>query len=202
MHSFIASAALVAGVAAAHGHSNYTASVEYTTQHVTSYTTFCPAPTEIVHGSSTITVTKATMLTITDCPTEGCAVVHAVTPTAAPEAEVSPVQPADVIPAPVSTTAEHLPSDVVNSPVAPIITDVSSVSPVSPVSTVSPPIYVNSTGPGVPTTPVTSILPTGTAAPSGTGVSSPVAPFEGAAPKMAASGASLVALLGLAVFFL
>ncbi|KAL9018766.1 MAG: hypothetical protein Q9185_003920 [Variospora sp. 1 TL-2023] len=174
MRSFIASAALVAGVAA-HGHLYGTGQVEYTTQHVTSYTTFCPFPTTIVHGSSTITVTKA---------------------------EVSPVQPSDVIPAPVSTTAEHLPSDVANSPVGPIVTDVPSASPVSTVSAVSPPIYVNSTGPGVPTTSDVSILPTGTAAPSGTGVSSSVTPFEGAAPKMAASGASLVALLGLAVFFL
>ncbi|KAI4270435.1 MAG: hypothetical protein L6R35_006614 [Caloplaca aegaea] len=197
MRSFIASAALVAGVAA-HGHLNSTVPVEYTTKHVTAYTTFCPAPTKIVDGSSTITVTEPA--TVTLCPT-GCTVVQPVAPTTTPDAEVSPVQPTDVIPTSVSTTAEHLPSDVSDSPVSPIITGVPSASAVSPVSPVSPPIYVNSTGPGVPTAPVVSILPTGTAAPSGTGVSSPV-PFEGAAPKMAASGASLVALLGLAVFFL
>ncbi|KAL8990760.1 MAG: hypothetical protein Q9177_000660 [Variospora cf. flavescens] len=195
MRSFIASATLVAGVAA-HGHLNSTVPV-YTTKHVTAYVTFCPAPTEIVHGSSTITVTSATTLTI-DCPT-GCPIVQTVAPTTAHEAEVSLAQPTDVIPAPVTSTAEHLPSDVSDSPVAPINT---GVSPLSPVSPVIPPTYSNSTGPGVPTAPVVPILPTGTAAPSGTGVSSPVAPFEGAAPKMAASGASLVALLGLAVFFL
>ncbi|KAI4134531.1 MAG: hypothetical protein LQ341_006011 [Variospora aurantia] len=193
MRSFIASAALVAGVAA-HGHSNSTVPV-YTTKHVTAFVTFCPAPTEIVHGSSTITVTSATTLTL-DCPT-GCAVVQTVAPTTAHEAEVSPVQPTPVNPAPVSPTAEHLPSD---SPAAPINTGVSLVSPVSPVT---PPTYSNSTGPGVPTIPIAPILPTGTAAPSAPGVgSSPGTPFEGAAPKMAASGASLVALLGLAVFFL
>ncbi|KAL8644023.1 MAG: hypothetical protein Q9210_007458 [Variospora velana] len=217
MRSFIASAALLAGVAAAHGHSNSTAPAEYTTEVVTAYVTFCPSPTEIVHGSSTITVTEATTLTISDCP-GGCTVVNPVVPTIAPETSVSPVQPTSVIPAPVTpitsvptvapvspTTlpapiTEHLPSSVSGSPVVPITT---GVPPVSAVSPVIPPIYVNSTGPGVPTTPVVSVLPTGTAAPSGTGVgSSPVAPFEGAAPKMAASGASLVALLGLAVFFL
>ncbi|KAL2203981.1 hypothetical protein CC79DRAFT_1324789 [Sarocladium strictum] len=38
------------------------------TEVVESYTTYCPAPTEIVHGDKTITVTSAGIVTITDCP--------------------------------------------------------------------------------------------------------------------------------------
>lgn len=48
-------------------HAN-TTGVAYTTEVVTAYTTYCPAPTEIVHGDKTYTVTEATTLTITDCP--------------------------------------------------------------------------------------------------------------------------------------
>ncbi|KAL3233691.1 hypothetical protein RNJ44_03731 [Nakaseomyces bracarensis] len=35
---------------------------------VTAYTTYCPEPTEIIHGNKTITVTAPTTLTVTDCP--------------------------------------------------------------------------------------------------------------------------------------
>jgi hypothetical protein len=42
--------------------------VTYTTEVVTAYTTYCPYPTEVVHGSTTYTVTEATTLTISDCP--------------------------------------------------------------------------------------------------------------------------------------
>lgn len=45
-------------------HSNVT----YTTQVVTAYTTYCPSPTKITHGTHTYTVTEPTTLTITDCP--------------------------------------------------------------------------------------------------------------------------------------
>ncbi|MCJ1248783.1 hypothetical protein MMC30_006002 [Trapelia coarctata] len=59
-----AAAALVAGVSA-----NYSnATTVYTTEVVTAYTTYCPAPTSIVHGNQTYTVTEATTLTITNCP--------------------------------------------------------------------------------------------------------------------------------------
>lgn len=47
----LASAALVASTSA---HSNVT----YTTEIVTAYETYCPSPTEIVHGTKTYTVTK------------------------------------------------------------------------------------------------------------------------------------------------
>jgi len=79
-----ASAALVAG-ANAYGN----ATIEYTTEVVTSFTTYCPEATSIVHNSQTYTITEvctspnalftyertltdaifqATTLTITNCP--------------------------------------------------------------------------------------------------------------------------------------
>lgn len=42
--------------------------VTYTTEVVTAYTTYCPAATQITHGTNTYTVTEATTLTISDCP--------------------------------------------------------------------------------------------------------------------------------------
>ncbi|SPJ87159.1 probable clock-controlled protein 6 (CCG-6) [Fusarium torulosum] len=59
---FVAALAFAAGVAA------HAKNVTYTTEVVTAYTTYCPGPTEIVHGDKTYTVTEATTLTITDCP--------------------------------------------------------------------------------------------------------------------------------------
>jgi hypothetical protein len=42
--------------------------VPWTTEVVTSFTTYCPGPTEVVVNDKTHTVTEATTLTITDCP--------------------------------------------------------------------------------------------------------------------------------------
>lgn len=56
MRSYIASAALVAGAAATMG--NGTQPVQYTTEIVTAYTTYCPAATQITHGAQTYTVTE------------------------------------------------------------------------------------------------------------------------------------------------
>ncbi|KAF6842195.1 mmc protein [Colletotrichum musicola] len=42
--------------------------VTYVTEVVSSYTTYCPGPTVITHADKTYTITKATTLTITDCP--------------------------------------------------------------------------------------------------------------------------------------
>ncbi|KAI4174774.1 MAG: hypothetical protein LQ346_008192 [Caloplaca aetnensis] len=235
MRSFIASAALVAGVAATHG--NGTAPVQYTTEIVTAYTTFCPAATQITHGAETYTVTEATTLTITNCP---CTVTKPVmsTPvvycsTCAPtsNAPVVPTSPAETHPVvpttPVETHVTPITSVPTQAPVVPttsaVETHVSSVSPVeTPVTPVAPittgtgspaqppvnqPIYGNSTVPAGPTGgapgPVIpgTAAPSGTASPSGTTGNSPV-PFQGAAPKLAASGASLAGLLGLAAFFL
>jgi len=60
--SVVASAALL--VAGASAWKNDT----YITEVVTAYTTYCPAPTTIVYNDVTYTVTKATTLTITNCP--------------------------------------------------------------------------------------------------------------------------------------
>lgn len=53
-----ASVALVAGANAHYSYDNVT----YTTEVVTAYTTVCPTPTEIVHGSQTYTVTEVSNL--------------------------------------------------------------------------------------------------------------------------------------------
>ncbi|KAL8938854.1 MAG: hypothetical protein Q9216_003670 [Gyalolechia sp. 2 TL-2023] len=223
-----ASAALVAGAAATHY--NGTEPVQYTTEIVTAYETYCPAPTQVTHGGVTYTVTEATTLTITNCP---CTVTKPMSnaPVVAPTSPAAPVVPTSsaVVPPVTSGPAvgpvTQIPDGQVQAPVTPAA-PVSSVSPVAPIGTlspvapppvvtgtgspvappvVSPPIYGNSTVPAGPTVPVG---PSGTApgVPSGTGVStpgsSPVTPFEGAAPKMAASGASLAGLLGLVAFFL
>ena len=58
-----------------------TPDVVYTTEVVTALTTYCPAPTTITHGTKTYTVTKATTLTITDCP---CTISKPVKPTGTP----------------------------------------------------------------------------------------------------------------------
>ncbi|KAL4725345.1 hypothetical protein ACLX1H_007492 [Fusarium chlamydosporum] len=71
---FAAALAFAAGVAA------HAKNVTYTTEVVTAYTTYCPGPTEIVHGDKTYTVTEATTLTITDCP---CTVTKPVLTTSA-----------------------------------------------------------------------------------------------------------------------
>jgi len=67
MRFSIALTALAASVASAsYGYGNTT---DYTTTEVvTSYTTYCPSPTQITHGTHTYTVTSATTLTITNCP--------------------------------------------------------------------------------------------------------------------------------------
>ncbi|KAJ6783519.1 hypothetical protein PWT90_02050 [Aphanocladium album] len=67
MKFFAATAALV-GLAAAHNNATSTGEVVWTTEIVTAYTTYCPAPTTVVVNNKTHTVTEATTLTITDCP--------------------------------------------------------------------------------------------------------------------------------------
>ncbi|KAK0383980.1 hypothetical protein NLU13_8069 [Sarocladium strictum] len=64
------------------GQATPVASTAVVTTVVTAYTTYCPGPTSIVHGNKTITVTEATLLTITDCP---CTITtNAVQPTGNP----------------------------------------------------------------------------------------------------------------------
>ncbi|KAI4272881.1 MAG: hypothetical protein LQ337_005001 [Flavoplaca oasis] len=202
MRSTIISAAFVAGAVATH--SNETAP-EYTTKVVTAFTTFCPEPTSFSHDGSMITVTSATTVVL-PCPSS-CIVTYPVTsvpvvycPTCPSTSNNAPVVP-ETHPAPVENPApvETHPAPVVpEAPAAPIETHVTPSGISGPVSPpVSPPTFANSTVPAGPTNPV------GTAAPTGApGSGSGPTPFEGAAPKMAASGASLVGLLGLAAFFL
>ncbi|KAF2195349.1 hypothetical protein K469DRAFT_722596 [Zopfia rhizophila CBS 207.26] len=75
--SIATAAALVAGATASY---NNTGPV-YTTEVVTAYTTYCPAPTQITHGGKTYTITEATTFTITDCP---CTVTKPVASTPVP----------------------------------------------------------------------------------------------------------------------
>ncbi|KAH6673721.1 hypothetical protein B0J14DRAFT_54738 [Halenospora varia] len=63
-------------------HWKHNESVTSTTLTVTALTTFCPGPTEITHNGKTITVTEATLLTITDCP---CTITREHRPTREPE---------------------------------------------------------------------------------------------------------------------
>ncbi|KAL9023531.1 MAG: hypothetical protein Q9196_007146 [Gyalolechia fulgens] len=221
-----ASAALVAGAAASHY--NGTEPIQYTTEIVTAYETYCPSATEITHGGVTYTVTEATTLTVTNCPCTvtkpmtSASVVYCSTWFAHCNSSISgfitdvaysaPTSPAvPVVPTGSAVYPSHVgpvtsvPTSEVHAPE----TTAATVAPVSPVPTgsgpsvvsppvVSPPIYGNTTVPAGPTAGFTSGSASGV--PSGTGA--PVAPFKGAAPKMAASGASLAGLLGLVAFFL
>ncbi|MCJ1454613.1 hypothetical protein MMC28_004966 [Mycoblastus sanguinarius] len=175
--------ALAAGVSAGNG------TIAYTTEIVSTLTTYCPGATTLSHAGSTYVVTKATTLTITNCPctlTKPVSSAPAVTPSTlgtAPAISVTPVAsvPVAATTAPVVGTA---PASISASPIV--------------YSSVASPIYANSSVPAV--------VPagTGTAAPTSAVTPSPstTAPFKGAANKMAASGASLAALLGLAAYLL
>lgn len=61
-------AGLLAGAAMASPHYGYGNGTQYTTEVVTAYTTYCPAPTTLTYQDKTYTITEATTLTITDCP--------------------------------------------------------------------------------------------------------------------------------------
>ncbi|KAK8089877.1 Clock-controlled protein 6 [Apiospora hydei] len=76
--------------------------VKYTTEVVNQYTTYCPGPTQITHGTKTYTVTAPTTLTITDCP---CTVSKPVYTTSPPTynngtVPVVPGKPTQEAPAP------------------------------------------------------------------------------------------------------
>jgi len=70
---------LVAAVSASGLWSNDT--ITYTTETVTSYTTYCPVATTVTQGTKTYTATAGQTLTITDCP---CTLKRPVTTTPAP----------------------------------------------------------------------------------------------------------------------
>ncbi|TQS33243.1 hypothetical protein Golomagni_06419 [Golovinomyces magnicellulatus] len=90
-------AAVIAAAAGAAANSNVTV----TTEVVDVYTTYCPGPTQITHGSKTYTVTEATTLTITDCP---CTITKPVITTSAVVCHNCPGNNGTVVP-PVQTSA-------------------------------------------------------------------------------------------------
>jgi len=172
-------AALAAGVQGAvyGGYSNATV---YETITTTALTTYCPASTTLTQGTNTYTVTEATTLVITDCP---CTIVRPVTP---------------ATPAPYISTSVALTTGVAPTSVAPVYTSYPSVG------TGVLPHYTNTTA----VVSYTTKAPSGTAAGSSVTKSSatasaPASTFTGAANKaVAASGAGLVGLIGLAAFIL
>ncbi|KAI9851734.1 MAG: hypothetical protein M1838_002949 [Thelocarpon superellum] len=97
--SVAAVAALAAGVSAG----NYSTPVFYTTDVVTSFTTYCPASTTLTHNGVTYTVSSATTLTITNCP---CTITKPVsTPVPVAPVSVAPVASPIVSPIFSNTTA-------------------------------------------------------------------------------------------------
>jgi len=79
-------AGLLVGAAMASPHYGYGNGTQYTTEVVTAYTTYCPAPTTLTYQDKTYTITEATTLTITDCP---CTVSHPLKPTYQPPKPVT-----------------------------------------------------------------------------------------------------------------
>ncbi|KAH8169200.1 hypothetical protein LIA77_11326 [Sarocladium implicatum] len=103
---FTVAAVLAAAATGAHA---YGKNVTYVTETVDSYVTYCPLPTEIVHGDKTITVTEPGTITITDCP---CTVTkpvveetHSVCYDCPEKPEAPPAPPAEtpVVPPPAGT---------------------------------------------------------------------------------------------------
>lgn len=134
MKSFAAVAAFVAAANAyAYNTTMPVAPPAYETTTVSHFTTVCPGPTEIPVGpSSTITVTEATTLTVTDCP---CTLTYPVAPTETPAVPEVPSS------APVYPTS----APVVPTTAAPVYPTANGTAPVVP-----PPSYP--TGTGAPTT--------------------------------------------------
>ncbi|KAG9253078.1 uncharacterized protein F5Z01DRAFT_174070 [Emericellopsis atlantica] len=114
----------------------------YTTETVTTLTTYCPEPTTFTHGTNTYTVTEPTTLTITDCP---CTITHSVEPVPTtqpeqpqqPEPTTQPEQPQQ--PEPTTQPPAGQPETTVQPPAE------------QPESTTSvPPVEMPSTTPGAP----------------------------------------------------
>ncbi|KAF7505188.1 hypothetical protein GJ744_001178 [Endocarpon pusillum] len=161
---FSTSAALLAFAAAASAaYDSYSSSsalnnVTYTTQVVTAYTTYCPGPTQITHGTQTYTVTEATTLTISDCPCtvsvpvytssvtscitcSSASEVKPVYPTSIPTVpSSSAVKPSSSIIKPVPSSNGTVPSGPVSPPKTPLPSAATPYSPTSRVNGTSPPI--------------------------------------------------------------
>jgi hypothetical protein len=91
--SALAVAALAGSAAAWYPTSNSSSVVvDYVTDVVTSYTTYCPEATVLTYNSVTYTITEATTLTVTNCP---CTIVKPVTTSSVVVAPTTaPVYPA------------------------------------------------------------------------------------------------------------
>jgi len=94
--------AALAGAAQAYYPTNSSSSVvvDYVTDVVTSYETYCPYATTLTYNSKTYTVTEATTLTVTDCP---CTIVKPVTYSTYAPATTAPVYPVYNATTPVAT---------------------------------------------------------------------------------------------------
>ncbi|KAM3497225.1 hypothetical protein MY11210_009713 [Beauveria gryllotalpidicola] len=134
MKFFAATAAFV-GLAAAHSNATTTAGgdVVWTTEVVTAYTTYCPAPTSVVVNNKTLIVTEATTLTITDCP---CTVTKPHTGTDVPT---------NVVPAPPVN-----PGKPTGTPVSPTKPTGTGAVPTGPSSTATSPPQVGGAAAAVP----------------------------------------------------
>jgi len=86
--SAFAVAALASTAAAWYPSSNSSSvTVDYVTDVVTSYTTYCPEATTLTYNSVTYTITEATTLTVTNCP---CTIIKPVTTSSVVAATTAP----------------------------------------------------------------------------------------------------------------
>ncbi|KAK8140782.1 hypothetical protein G3M48_001963 [Beauveria asiatica] len=141
MKFFAATAALV-GLAAAHNNATTTVGGEvvWTTEVVTAYTIYCPAPTAVVVNNKTHTVTEATTLTITDCP---CTLTKPHTGTDVPTNVVPP-------PPGKSTEVPVNPGKPTGTPVNPTKPTGTGAVPTGPSSTATSPPQVGGAAAVVP----------------------------------------------------
>lgn len=176
MKAVFAAVALAAGVSATYPAAG---NVTYTTEVVTAYETYCPGPTTITYGQKTYTVSKATTLTITDCP---CTISK-----------------------PVYTTSKGSTTAATTGPTTAPTTYATVTPPSSKPTTAVPTTYYptgNSTlttvkPTGGATTPTTYAPGSPSGTPTGTAI-----PTAGAGKAAAMSGAGLAGVLGLFAYVL
>ncbi|RPA99427.1 hypothetical protein L873DRAFT_1657248, partial [Choiromyces venosus 120613-1] len=97
-----------------------------------SYTTFCPLPTEIVEGNKTYTVTKATTLTITNCPCTRTKVYTTIIPTCPGECSVPAGTGTGTGPVPTVSSPPMYPNGTLPTAVAPVPSASSNVTKPAP----------------------------------------------------------------------
>lgn len=102
--------------------------VQYITEEVTEYTTYCPAPTTITHDDVTYTVTEPTTLTITNCAP--CTVTYPVVTSVVTSCPGSTCSQTDYnTPAPPASTQSVPPPASTNVPVYPPQNGTSTYAP-------------------------------------------------------------------------